>query len=296
MAYGNVFKGRTRFLSKVSYAELPSPDDAQQIMSEFYDGHVVFKTGAGDELKLMKSQTNGSVQQRAAPNLIDLFVHVDNNAHKPTFLADGASQQDLLQFLTCSKMKSTGTTSGANGPSQEMLQDVEFRDLMVKYGDRLRMPPLPSGEPIPRTRSTSPRKQPVPRTPRPKRPDGHGPSAAVPLSPPTAAVATPAASTSDAARLRNGGNATMLPPIRRASAASHPDDEDEEESVPEPARSLMPRKDLLRKKQRNILKNANVGFYKQPMKARFKEILQAVELTFVEATALKAQRSPRTNF
>lgn len=54
--------------------------------------------------------------------------------------------------------------------------------------------------------------------------------------------------------------------------------------LPNPNESLMPRKELLRKKQQALLKKTDVAFYRQHMRRHFDKILEAVELTFDSST------------
>lgn len=54
-----------------------------------------------------------------------------------------------------------------------------------------------------------------------------------------------------------------------------------------PEVSLMPRKEMLRQRQQWILKNSDVVFYKQDMRAHFDKIQEAVEFTFLDSTRNK---------
>lgn len=61
--------------------------------------------------------------------------------------------------------------------------------------------------------------------------------------------------------------------------------------VPEPERSVMPRKDTLRKFQQEILKKTDVSFYKNHMKKQLRRILEATELTYSDTSARREQAS-----
>merc|ERR1711939_946358 len=61
--------------------------------------------------------------------------------------------------------------------------------------------------------------------------------------------------------------------------------------VPEPERSLMPRKDALRKFQQALIKNTDVAFYKVHLKRQFRRILEATELTFNDTATRREQAS-----
>lgn len=54
-----------------------------------------------------------------------------------------------------------------------------------------------------------------------------------------------------------------------------------------PHRSLMPKKDRLRKKQQELMKKTDVVFYRHHMRRHFQRILEAVELTFSDTSRKK---------
>eukprot|EP00931_Biecheleriopsis_adriatica_P022171 TRINITY_DN14320_c0_g1_i1.p1 TRINITY_DN14320_c0_g1~~TRINITY_DN14320_c0_g1_i1.p1 ORF type:complete len:258 (-),score=68.29 TRINITY_DN14320_c0_g1_i1:194-967(-) len=58
------------------------------------------------------------------------------------------------------------------------------------------------------------------------------------------------------------GSVSQLPPLKESS------------------RSVMPKKEMLRRKQQDMMKGSEVVFYKEQMKAHMNRILAAVELTF----------------
>jgi len=206
----------------------------------------------------------------------------------------------------------------------ELAEDEEFRELFEKYGDRLRvqMPP-PSGSS--RNRTQSPRKPAVPSQPK-----KHQMAPTEATASQVAEVAATAARTSaphgprrmsfsgqdvtTASAHHSGGRASAsaghgnsagrmsgagaaLPPInvspRHAQNAEDQAlaDTSSQEEIPEPDRSLMPRKDLLRKKQQALLRKSDVSFYKTQMNAQFQKILDAVELTYNDTTKKRSQAS-----
>lgn len=59
--------------------------------------------------------------------------------------------------------------------------------------------------------------------------------------------------------------------------------------VPETERSLMPRKDTLRKFQQELLKRTDVSFYKVHMRKHLRRILDAVELTVGDTNGRREQ-------
>jgi len=64
---------------------------------------------------------------------------------------------------------------------------------------------------------------------------------------------------------------------------------EEEDDLPVPARSLMPRKELLRRKQQALLKKTDVVFYRGHMRKQFQRILEAVELTYSDTDGKRRQ-------
>lgn len=71
----------------------------------------------------------------------------------------------------------------------------------------------------------------------------------------------------------------------RASRHSH--GPEVSRASPRPEVSLMPRKELLRERQRELLKNTDAVHYKQHMQRHFDKILDAVEFSFSDSTRKK---------
>merc|ERR1711957_940591 len=95
---------------------------------------------------------------------------------------------------------------------------------------------------------------------------------------------------------RMSGSGTALPPISSLSPRGVGEEQTSvdalgREEIPEPERSLMPKKELLRKKQQALLRKTDVTFYRKQMNSHFKKILEAVELTYTDASAKKSQTS-----
>jgi len=61
-----------------------------------------------------------------------------------------------------------------------------------------------------------------------------------------------------------------------------------------PQESLMPRKELLRQRQKTLLNKTNVVFYRQQLQRQFDMIREAVEFPFSDVTSMK--KAPKTNF
>eukprot|EP00933_Yihiella_yeosuensis_P039959 TRINITY_DN34163_c0_g1_i1.p1 TRINITY_DN34163_c0_g1~~TRINITY_DN34163_c0_g1_i1.p1 ORF type:complete len:340 (-),score=73.01 TRINITY_DN34163_c0_g1_i1:197-1216(-) len=221
----------------------------------------------------------------------------DYKKHKEEkFRREKEERQRRLQELR-KKNQQCSTTFSSAASFGFLDDDDEYRELMEKYGDKLRMVVPPSHNTsfattmqfstVSSGASTDmplPRKPGVPRTARGKRPgqiwkkpktkiegtDGEDSATAKPpMSPqslhstrqlPQVGLGNTTGSTADKAALLS--TAVPLPPVSDA------------------CRSLMPRKDKVRKRQQSLLKSTEVVFYKQQMKAHLARILNAVELTF----------------
>jgi len=72
-----------------------------------------------------------------------------------------------------------------------------------------------------------------------------------------------------------------------AAASSAAGAEGAEQETLGPHRSLMPRKETLRRKQQTLLKKTDVVFYRHHMRRHFQRILEAVESTFNDTTKKK---------
>mmetsp|Transcript_9878 Transcript_9878/g.27632 ORF Transcript_9878/g.27632 Transcript_9878/m.27632 type:complete len:278 (-) Transcript_9878:143-976(-) len=238
--------------------------------------------------------------------------------------------------------------------------DEETRNLMAKYGRKLRTPRLPvveAGDSQSLTASAlsahsatlgvsvppvppPPKKPPVPTAPRPRRVAAVAASAGMASRPSpsvaSAASAVAAAASTRAASAPRRGSAeagppprmsgpgavpTALPPVLAtprgggpsgtgageheasaaagaatpvgagsggaAAASSAAGAEGAEQETLGPHRSLMPRKETLRRKQQTLLKKTDVVFYRHHMRRHFQRILEAVESTFNDTTKKK---------
>jgi len=229
--------------------------------------------------------------------------------------AAGGQHQASSMFLSCTRSSQF---------DEELTQDESYRELLDKYGDRLRVPRPPPPPLLSSTdscwTSTSPRErsqrsQGKPSIPRVSRPRQALPAAAAqlmaPQSPGRTSFSTGAAPAggAGASSARNSmvpgasapgaavpghGEGKRLTAVDRRSQSFLPGSggiavEDSEQEVPEPDRSLMPRKEQLRKKQQALLKKTDVVFYRRHMKDHFRKILKAVELTFADAASAKQQ-------
>ncbi|CAE8586643.1 unnamed protein product [Polarella glacialis] len=220
------------------------------------------------------------------------------------------ARQERQQRLSSLRRSANASASSASCLSQELSIGEEYRDLMDRYGSRLRVPSLPPsqtsstmtsiiegshGYSIDSAPRITPRKRPrVPKTPRVRQPSGQLSSrqAEPPLDglEDMTAIAE-ASSPRQLPRVSGVGSpevgrssfltAVPAPGVSPGKVASP--------AVPLPPvvhahGSLMPRKDQLRKQQQALLKSTEVVFYKRQMKAHLQRILAAVELTFDDSS------------
>lgn len=210
---------------------------------------------------------------------------------------------------------------------EDEIVDEEYLMLLEKYGDRVRVPLIPSNPWKMRSISSLdsggsgrlPREESPRRPARPKsKPAGGGnrTSTASAVGGATSSTAT-AASINAAEKKKaqrgeghsaasrgsatqqaaHAGGAATLPPLATAGGAARPNPVsthdvlagDSESEIPEPERSLMPRKDALRKFQQQLLKNTDVSFYKSHLKKHLRRILEATELTFTDHEGRREQ-------
>lgn len=104
--------------------------------------------------------------------------------------------------------------------------------------------------------------------------------ASIIIQQPGGAVALPALATAAAPRPNAAGTGAGADALVGDSVMSE---------VPEPERSLMPRKDTLRKFQQQLLKKTDVSFYKNHMKRHFRRIVEATEVTFSDYNTRRQQ-------
>lgn len=172
---------------------------------------------------------------------------------------------------------------------EEDIMDDEYRTLLEKYGDRLRMPRIPplawKQRSVMSSESARSQKPQIPKqrqramptaikagiTARTGNPGGgtDKKKASIAIVPPGASAALPA--------LKTGKPSAPVSPTAAEAAAAPADAEDE---IPEWQRSVMPRKEALRKFQQSLIKNTEVSFYKSHMKKHLRRILEATETTF----------------
>lgn len=232
-------------------------------------------------------------------------------------------QERLAHLSYMSSKRSQMTDQSRMLLEEEFADDEEFRDLFQRYGHKLRVPMPPPSLMSARSRGDNSRRPAVPSQPRKTNATSDGSAKMVSPGPVEAAAAAAKASAprrastvghdgganvhSSGARASAsaghgnvaataGGTGGALPAIdgksprgivgtdEHAPGATETDDE-----IPEPDRSLMPRKENLRKQQQALLRKSDVTFYKQQMNAHFQKILQAVEMTYSESSKKKSQ-------
>lgn len=166
--------------------------------------------------------------------------------------------------------------------------DPEYHMLLEKYGDRVRVPGTLArlalddkrhNESMESSRSL-PRKPRVPKSmTRTGEPDR------------ISAVPKPGSLGQTAAKPSNDGTYGTLPPLSAGSGKGVVDTlaSDSTEELSEPERSLMPRKDRLRKMQQAMLRRTNVSFYKTHLKRHLRRILEVTEVTFSDNNARREQ-------
>lgn len=180
--------------------------------------------------------------------------------------------------------------------------DEEYQVLLEKYGDKVRVPTLPptslkQHSTCSTATTASAKRESSAKAALPTRPGGRAIKRrlAKPVVAAGGAAARPnltkrqmaqevAAEKRGERPQQHTVGAGALPPL------SHTLSEDDVDSeVPEPERSLMPRKETLRKFQQALLKKTDVSFYKSHMKKHLRKILEAAEVTFSDHEARKMQ-------
>lgn len=261
----------------------------------------------------------------------DVQLAEDYALRKRAIIEEQASARQALlaqQSQMSSKMSSRSPRSRIP-LDDELAEDEEFRELFERYGDRLRVPHPPPPRPT-RNRTQSPRKAAVPVQLQPRKPEApsqNGVTTALAKEEEVVAAAARAAAPrrmsssgqdvaasgisghpggrasasaghGNTAAGRMSGSGAALPPISAATPRGVVNSEEQcvgnavtEDEIPEPDRSLMPKKELLRKKQQALLKKTEVTFYKHQMNAHFQKILQAVEQTYTETNKKASQAS-----
>lgn len=264
-------------------------------------------------------------------------------------IARAKEEERRIQLLRLEGQKERSTTLKDNSltfSDQEEIVDEEYRMLLEKYGDRVRVPRVPPNpwkqRSVTSTESGRNRSREEPRKPTLPR-SRTRPTAIMTNLSATVGAAEGGSSSSTAqagsgsgvdkkkaplsARASMGGQpsphvgAGMLPSLSpggaatsarapvtpaRGNVAATPSHhtaglnsgtdalsalagDSAVDEIPEPERSLMPRKDGLRKIQQALIKKTDVSFYKSHMKKHFRKILEATEVTFSDYSSRRQQ-------
>jgi hypothetical protein len=175
--------------------------------------------------------------------------------------------------------------------SSELAIDEEYRSLLEKYGNKLKVPPLPLSHTtsVVTHATTSVLSQ---------ESSAHTISSPTSSRPPVPRFRKPQAKVDDKVILNTVGSSPTKSGRPHLPAITGPTPPSGQAGPSPPAsealRSLMPRKELLRKQQQQLLKSTDVVFYKKQMKAHLNRILAAVELTF-DGTAPKRWKAATQN-
>lgn len=193
------------------------------------------------------------------------------------------SREERYRRLARLKTGSHMNSCSSLAMSSELANNEEYRNLLEKYGNKLKVPPLPSSHTTSMvshattsvlSKESSTLTISSPSSPRPPVPK---------FRKRQAKSYTFVSSTTRSERPHLPAITGPTQPIGQAGP-----------SASEPLRSLMPRKELLRKQQQQLLKSTDVVFYKKQMKAHLNRILAAVELTF-DGTAPKRWKAVTQN-
>jgi hypothetical protein len=212
-------------------------------------------------------------------------------------------QKRLARLKTAPHMSSCSSLA----MSSELANDEEYRGLLEKYGNKLKVPPLPlshsTGMATHATTSVLSKESstytiasptssrpPVPRFRKPQAKKGFFGSPLQPFPREKEAKTDDKVVSNAAVSSPTKSGRPHLPLIGPASPSAQACPSPPSEAL----RSLMPRKELLRKQQQQLLKSTDVVFYKKQMKAHLNRILAAVELTF-DGTAPKRWKAASQN-
>jgi hypothetical protein len=194
---------------------------------------------------------------------------------------------------------------------EEDIMDDEYRMLLEKYGDKLRMPRIPPLSWKQRSVMSSESARSRDRQLKPQVPKQRVVAPAAKASGMRiGGVLASSASTVGADKKKApglaapgapgpAGGTAALPALKAAKpgaaapgavdAAAAPAEAEDE--IPESHRSVMPKKEALRKFQQSLIKKTEVSFYKSHMKKHFRRILEATEVTFNDTAAKRIQAS-----